>query len=284
VAKGQGSGPGSAVRGMESALHRVLKAVSVRVIGEMGYALHADEVRTPIARFRADVAGVYVEHGRPKSAVIVECKASRNDFLRDATNLTTLLRQRTQTRDLADRIEREFIRVIEPDLCRQASLFDDCPELADWEYSSSRLTSYALVQKALRRLEARIHGSTRFFTFGRYQLATRLFIAVPRGLVRPAELPIGWGLIEADVSSDVLPASGGEINQAAFEERLHAVADRTFAEVTFPAPVLSPSERQLRRLYRNVVAARRRASAKTEHIEPPLAAVLEDAGLSLLWA
>jgi hypothetical protein len=269
---------------METPLHRVLKIVSARLIGEMGYALHADEVAAPVARFRADVAGVTLERGRPRAAVMVECKASRADFLRDASDLTMLLRQRTQTRDLADRIEREFVRVIEPDLCRQASLFEDCPELAEWEYSSSRLTSYALVQRALRRLDARIHGSTKFFNLGRYQQATRLFVAVPRGLVRPAELPAGWGLIEADVVMDDLPRPGGSSVHAALEERLGEIAERTFAEVTFPAPVLSPSERHLRRLYRNVVAARRRASERSQRVERPSTALLEEAGLALLWA
>ncbi len=268
---------------METPLHRVLKAVSARLIGEMGYTLHADEVAAPIARFRADVAGVMLERGRPRAAVIVECKASRADFLRDAANLAALLRQRAQTRDLADRIEREFVRIIEPDLCRQAALFEDCPDLADWDYSSSRLTSYALVQTALRRLDARIHGSTKFFTLGRYQQATRLFVAVPKGLVRAAELPPSWGLIEVYVQADELPMVLDCVEHGVTGECLNVLAARTFAEVTFPAPVLSPSERHLRRLYRNVVAARRRASEIPDRSERLSAPLLEDVGLSLLW-
>jgi hypothetical protein len=48
----------------------------------------------------------------------------------------------------------------------------------------------------LRRLDLQIHGHTKFCMVARYRLADLLFISSPQGMLRPAEMPPGWGLLE----------------------------------------------------------------------------------------
>lgn len=91
-------------------------------------------------------------------------------------------------------IELQRIRQEEPQLRRAgSSLF---AEMEEWDFAASRLPSYRRVLRRLRRLDEQIHGETKFFLIARYQLADRLYLAAPRGMIRPCELPRGWGLLE----------------------------------------------------------------------------------------
>ena len=70
------------------------------------------------------------------------------------------------------------------------------PELEEWDFSGSRVRGYQQILRRIRRLERQLHGETKFFTIAHYHLADRLYLAAPRGLIRPGELPSGWGLLE----------------------------------------------------------------------------------------
>jgi hypothetical protein len=92
-------------------------------------------------------------------------------------------------------MEAQRIPVEEPHLrLVGSSLF---AEMDEWDFPSSKLPEYRRVMRALRRVDRQLHGQTKFWTISRYALADRLYIAAPRGVVRPRELPPGWGLLEA---------------------------------------------------------------------------------------
>jgi hypothetical protein len=66
----------------------------------------------------------------------------------------------------------------------------------DWDFTASRLPSYRAVNRRLRRIDEQLYGQTKFFLMTQYRLADRMYIAAPRGMIRPGELPSGWGLLE----------------------------------------------------------------------------------------
>jgi hypothetical protein len=134
----------------------------------------------------------------PPLTIIVECKQSRSDFLRDRARSEDLLRERTAVEGIARAIERDRIMVEEPELRRAGtSLF---PQLDEWDFTASRLPAYRKVLRRLRRIDERLYGQTKFCMLRRYRLADRLFIAAPKGMVRRHELPRGWGLLSCPPS------------------------------------------------------------------------------------
>lgn len=203
---------------MESDLHLRLKRLGARFLIERGFQAVALEVSSPIPRHRVDVAGHL--HGwaeaeeeftwaptlfGPESArrngtarragtVLIECKQSRADFLRDTRHLATLLSRRAELHRHREALEDRLIRVSEPHLIASGSML--FPEMETWDFASSRSPGYRSVLRELRRIDAQIHGDTKFWTVARYALADVLLIAAPRGMIRAAELPAGWGLLE----------------------------------------------------------------------------------------
>lgn len=192
----------------ETDRHRALKLLAVHLLRSWGCAAAATEVRSPIARFRVDAAGVQ-DRGPPEDGalgspptlreprtIVVECKQARGDFLADAREAERLLAmQRNLERKrvwLEERLRRE-----EPGL-RQGgtSLFEECEE---WDYLAARDPAYREVMRGLRRLDRQLYGETKFGVMARYRLADRLVLATPAGLLKRTDLPWGWGLVEAPV-------------------------------------------------------------------------------------
>jgi hypothetical protein len=264
---------------METTAHQRLKTLAVAFLREHGGRAVACEVRCPISRYRVDVAG-YIDRRTPgtpgtpgtdsvthespgphRSArswrgnrgggrggraeprtVLIECKQSRADFLRDRKDSQRLINERADLDHLRRRMEEQRIKVEEPHLRRSgSSLF---PELEEWDFASSRLGSYRDLLIRLRRLDRLIHGGTKFWTIPRYALADRLYIAAPRNLIKPKELPPGWGLLEcpksalkpdADINADLFGAS--------------------VLSVTLRAPQLAPKDKHRQRLLRNIAVS-----------------------------
>jgi hypothetical protein len=159
-------------------------------------------VACPFSRYRIDVAGytdrIPVAQSPPQRCeprtVIVECKQSRSDFLRDSEHAQELIALRARLDLIRQSIEENRIKHFEPQLrCNGTSLF---AELEEWDFSRSRLRSYRDILRKLRRIDEKLHGQTKFFLMARYRLADRLYIAAPRGMIRRSELPPGWGLLE----------------------------------------------------------------------------------------
>jgi hypothetical protein len=196
---------------METVLHAQLRRAAAELLLASGCCAAACEVRCPISRFRVDAAGyqdplprrgmsfsreTFIERGTESRTVIVECKQARGDFLRDTRETPALLARRRELDAARLCLEDRIIRASEPELRRGGtSLFR---ELESWEFDRSRLASYRKIVMELGRIDAALHGQTKFWMLSRYRLADRLYIAAPKGLVLTDELPPSWGLLEAE--------------------------------------------------------------------------------------
>lgn len=245
---------------METREHLGLKELASAWLLSMGCRAVAHEVPCPIARFRVDAAG-WAEHDwrlgadpaahtsifaaeragdahRAPRTVVVECKASRADFLRDDLRVDDLLAERERLLGRKAEIERDLIPVHEPHLRRaEGALFE---ESASWDFEKSRLLPYRRVLRQLAKLEERLHGQTKFNLIARWRLADELWILAATGVVKPREVPAGWGLAECS------PAV------------LHAAAQHALAMGTLPLRVIvqaprhaSPEHRRAR-ILRNI--------------------------------
>jgi hypothetical protein len=230
---------------VETNAHLQLKRLAIRFLRGLGGMAVATEVRCPIARYRVDVAGYLDRPPRDRAngrrgrcepmTVVIECKQSRPDFLRDHREADRLLELRDELERLRQHIEERRIKAHEPHLRRSGtSLF---PELEVWDFGASRLRGYRRLLRKIRSVEQQLHGETKFFVIARYRLADRLYVAAPRGMLRPRDLPRGWGLLEC--------------SQGRPEAELHVAVE---------APLQSASPRHRVRLLRNIaVAASHRA-------------------------
>jgi len=202
---------------VETQAHMELRLSAAMALLSGGCCAAACEVRCPISRFRVDVAGY--QDGRPERApwieretmfprqknaqtIIVECKQSRADFLRDSRETPRLLARRQELDGARRCLEERIIRVAEPSLrLGGTSLFQ---EMETWEFDRSRLASYRKVMLELRYIDEALHGQTKFWMLTRYRLADRLYLAAPRGLIATDEVPPMWGLLEAELEDGVM--------------------------------------------------------------------------------
>lgn len=251
---------------METPTHRGLRRAAVGLLLNSGCAAAATEVRCPIERYRVDAAGyldplpksagrgsragpdrrtprsldesrqaprtpTLLERGERARTIIIECKQSRADFLRDRADAERLMDERAHLTAVKNALEVRILKVCEPELRTSGtSLF---AELESWNFGESRLSSYRQVLDELRSLDRRLYGSSKFWRLAQYRLADALYVAAPLGMLRAHELPEGWGLLE--------------ISRAGITEGEWALST--------PAPALAgnPSHRQ--RLLRNIAAA-----------------------------
>ncbi|MGD9688855.1 MAG: hypothetical protein AB7K52_02145 [Phycisphaerales bacterium] len=215
---------------METAAHRALKVIACEWLRRAGCVASAVEVRCPISRYRVDAAGyadsevdvggVAAEpgatvrapaprrgpgrgHGRGMAelpalgaTVFVECKATRADFLRDNAERPRLLARRARLQAELDRVTEEFVKPGEPELRESGTyLF---AALEQWSLERARSPAYRAIVRELRRIDAALHGQTKFFMLAHYRLAERLLLLTPPGLVEAPELPRHWGLLVAE--------------------------------------------------------------------------------------
>lgn len=278
----------------ESAEHRTLKHTCAQWLSSRGYRCVATEVRCPISRYRIDVAGYAstrgdssdrgiasvapastspgdahssnnLEPGRSLGTVIVECKVSRTDFLRNAGDLDDLVAQRARLE--ADRllIEQRILKTSDPDaLCLSDSLF---PDLESWDFARCRNRSYRAVLSQLRLIHRELYGRTKFHRAARYALADTLLIAAPTGLLRSQEIPEGWGLIEFAPAETAAPTQAESTSREAFQgPRWHAQPVRFRPASTPPRP--SRGEMRHRLLTNIAIAATRHAPWWPPHSQP----------------
>lgn len=205
-ARGLGAVRYDGVLCMESSTHTSLKRLAVAWLRAQGYFAAACEVRSPIAQWVLDVAGwrdgvfdpalnrrVKCD---PPHTVIIECKQSRADFLRDSRRLDRLLALRERLEGIRRSIEEHRIKALEPQLrVSGSSLFAD---MEQWDFAASALPSYRRTLDRLLRLDEHVHGQTKFFRLARYGLADALYVAAPQGMLTRRELPPGWGLLECE--------------------------------------------------------------------------------------
>jgi hypothetical protein len=199
---------------VETIDHQELKWLACEWLIRQGARVVATEVSAPIPRWRVDVAGWLdgrdhrfhrpeldaplfdgtVNGSEPVMTIAVECKQSRADFFRDTGKVDELVAERDRLERRCRELEETRIKVYEPHLRRSgSSLFDG---LDEWDFAASRLTAYRTALAELRRTEEALYGETKFGLLPRYRLADRCVLFCPRGMVRPWEVPTGWGLIE----------------------------------------------------------------------------------------
>lgn len=181
---------------MESLTHQRLKAFAAEFLRSIGCWHIATEARTRIPRFRADVMGLGHAPGADGSpfVAIVECKQSRADFLRDAADRDALRRKRDAL--LARCVDAEsLLRAAEPHLIDSDGwLF---PECAPARVGDTCLRGLRAGRRNAASLHRRSRANVKLWSLRRWRQADLFYIAAPRGLLRQAEMPQGWRLIES---------------------------------------------------------------------------------------
>lgn len=249
---------------METAAHFALKGFAMALLSQQGCRAIAVEVRCPISRYRIDVAGwqdialpggerdpnraqAYPRRCDPRT-IFIECKQSRTDYLRDRKQLESLLSQRELLYRQKSEIEERELKTHEPALRREGeSLF---PAMDEWDFSAARSPRYRTVLAKIARLERQLTGSTKFWSLAHHKLADHMLIATPVGMLRPEELPTGWGLAECPPSLLQDPP-----------RRFTRWPDVT-ACVTVQAPLLASTDQHRQRMLRNIAVAATFASAR----------------------
>ena len=200
----------------ETKRHLQLKDIALAWLRAVGCRAVALEVSCPFHRYRFDALG-WLDHaddpraiaafGPPQCAgsddspraprvIAVECKQSRADFASDdadpgelAKRKAYLLERRRVIEDLRVKVRESHLKI------EGSSLFD---ELATWEFGQSKITAYRNVVSELEAIDAKLGIDTKFAQLARWRTADHLVVMTPAGLLRPREVPSGWGLIEVD--------------------------------------------------------------------------------------
>jgi sRNA-binding carbon storage regulator CsrA len=187
--------------------------------------------------------------------VIIECKQSRADFLRDRDNLDALLKAREAMEERRRRFA-EKVRETEPHLQSTSGVLFS--ELGEWNLDASTNPTYRRILRELEKIDERLHGGTKFHRLTRYRLAERLYLLAPAGVVGRREVPPGWGLVEC-------PKRWGAFRRASLVE-LSGVE----VHIAVEAPRHVSPLRRRERLLRNIAVALTRATV-TASIRTPSA-------------
>jgi hypothetical protein len=222
---------------VETEVHIALKHAAAAFLRERGARAIAQEVRCPLGRRRVDVAGYFPRSPRHASegdsaqvglftgaeeglsardarrdvpsawtkeqlrarTVIIECKATREDFLRDNERREDLARSAERLRERVEKVERSLKSRGAPGAEPvERMLFE---ELEDWDFGACASPARREIMGELAHVERKLRAETKFEEMAKYRLADCLLIAAPRGAIRKKELPDGWGLAECSTSA-----------------------------------------------------------------------------------
>lgn len=213
---------------MESPLHLELKAQALSYLAQLGCEVRAAEVTAPLARFRVDAAGYRFAGATNGEALwpdlwpetfLIECKATREDFLRCTRHHAALCRERQALRTRLVQQAGEFARA------------DEEPVLGDRLFAESAgpLRTRAVLTRRLRRVERDAYAAAKFDLFTRYRLGTYLLLVTGPGVLNADELPAGWGWLEAGAGSSPRVAPPRLDPPPKWRARLMAAARRSAA-------------------------------------------------------
>jgi hypothetical protein len=156
----------------------------------LGWLDHADDPRA------VEVLGHPAAEARAPRVIAIECKQSRADFASDDKDPKELVRRKEYLIERRRVIEELRIKVREPHLRHAGStLFES---LDTWEFGASRIAAYRAVVTELASIDERLGIDTKFAMLARWRVADHLLVMAPHGLLRPREVPGGWGLVEVD--------------------------------------------------------------------------------------
>lgn len=234
VAADLGTAAGSARR---QAIRRAALRWLEQTAPPTGVATH---VVTRIQRTRADVAAFWSSPVRndasegperilaPSQTAIIQCYAEREECWPDCTRSQAMLPKLKALKAELAEVE-AAIRKEEPALRDTNALFD---EYAVWRYENSRNRDYHRLRRAISRVERSLYEGTSFERIRSAQLADRLYLAVPAGLVEAAELADGWGLLWVDDELGVRVVVEAQARECLPANRLHLVQNVAAAAKT----------------------------------------------------
>ncbi|HEY0791089.1 MAG TPA: hypothetical protein VGD78_08495 [Chthoniobacterales bacterium] len=189
----------------ETALHFGLKQRAAAWAYERGFRSLAFEVQAPRSAFRVDVAAYRAFRQTdavfsPTSLVAVfECKQARSDLLRDNRRRARLQERLAELQDRRATLEK-LLQVHHPHLRRGDSLF---PDFETFDTELLQHDGYRLTVDKIARLQRQLRDGTKFDQMGRYQLADLHYLVTLPALVTVPEVPVGWGLLEAQPDGEV---------------------------------------------------------------------------------
>ena len=184
----------------ESERHRSLKVLAGQWARKNGFGVVAQEVSFPHGRFRVDVAAYRPLFKVPSKVrfdgdigitAVFECKQSRSDLIKDSRNqektlarLKVLVQRKTQLEAL--------LKMHCPHLARGESLF---PEFDSYDFDSLEHRSHSRVIREIRQVQAAACYKTKFDRLLRYKISHLHYLVLERGIIKPHEVPAGWGLL-----------------------------------------------------------------------------------------
>lgn len=131
---------------------------------------------------------------RRVTTVVIECKATRADFLSDRADLDRAASEHARLRQRRDRLREQLVRTWEPHLQRTGeTLF---PETDGWDFDRSKLASVRSADRDARMAEEALQSQVKFARMSRWRIADRLYLCCPAGMLKAHEVPAGWGLLE----------------------------------------------------------------------------------------
>jgi hypothetical protein len=197
----QGEAGDASVKTGESAEHRELKRLALIWAQARGFRIAAAEVALPNYRYRLDVAACRMERSRGRLAVpegagrittaIFECKASRQDFRRDACVLTATAARLKTLHERKARVEDE-LRLYYPSIRNGDSLF---PEYETLNFERPGYERYVKLLGEIARLSTRLEANTKFDRLGQWGVANLRYIVAEAAALERHEVPSGWGLL-----------------------------------------------------------------------------------------
>ena len=193
----------------ESQAHLELKRLALIWAQANGYPIAACEVSLPNLQFRLDV-GAYRPGSRREAqrdvrlamnrsariaavgvSAIFECKASRPDLVRDCRSAARLIERMKTLTERRAAMER-LLKIHFPSLRNGDGLW---PEYETVAFDAAEHAPYRRIVKELTTLSRQLHGQTKMESLMKWEAANLHYLVVEPSLVKPHEIPVGWGLL-----------------------------------------------------------------------------------------
>jgi hypothetical protein len=165
--------------------------------------LAAPEVSFPHRRFRVDVAACCPARKVPsrtpsstvgtilKAAVVFECKQVRSDLIKD-NKKREALSNRLKTLENRRKLLESLLHLHQPHLAQGESLF---PEFDSYRLQECRHEGYRKLKKHISTAKHGVIDATKFDRLLSYRIANLHYLVVEEKLLKPHEVPTGWGLL-----------------------------------------------------------------------------------------
>jgi len=181
-------------------------------------------VPTRISRFRANIGVFWSKPNRkrvlhPTKTMALEIRSKRDECWPDITNKDDLLGDLKSLEQEKEAIEKT-IRLKEPKLRVGDNLFDD---IEDWNYENSSNQKYHRCVKKLEKTRKALYSGSLFEQIRNAGVVDYLYLAVPRGLVKPEELANGWGLLYINSDLTISEVKKAKIEDTTPEGKLHFI-------------------------------------------------------------